>query len=56
MVPDGAHNTIRSPDAPLFHSTFRVPLEYYSYLFAAISHTWKGGTLGKNDWGSMGAK
>ena len=56
MLPDAAHNTIASPDAPLIHSTFRVPLEYDPYLFPAISSTWKGGTLGKNDWVIMGAK
>jgi len=56
MLPDAAHNTIASPDAPLSHSTFRVPLEYDPYLFLAISPTWKGGTLCKNDWVIMGAK
>ena len=55
-LPATAHNTIASPDAPLIHSTFTVPLEYYPYLFPAISFTWKGGTLGKTDWISMGAK
>jgi len=56
MLPDATHTTITSPDAPPIHSTFRVPLEYYPYLFPAISPTWKGGTLGNNDWVSMGAK
>jgi len=56
MLPDAAHNTIVSPDAPLIHSTFRVLIEYDRYLFPAISPTWKGGTLGKNDWVIMGAK
>ena len=58
MLPDTAHNTIASPDAPLIHSTFRarVPLKYDSYLFPAISPTWKEGTLGQNDWVIMGAK
>jgi len=56
MLPDAAHNTIASLDAPLIYSTFRVPLEYDPYLFPAISSTWKGGTLGKNDWVIMGAK
>ena len=42
VPPDTAHNTI----APLIHSAFR----YHPYGFPAISHTLKGGTLGKNDW------
>jgi len=49
MLPDTTHNTITSPDALLIHSTFTVPLEYYHYLFPAMSHTWKEGTLGKTD-------
>jgi len=56
MLPDAAHNTIVSPDAALIHSTFRVPLENAPYPFPAISPTWKGGTLGKNDWVILGAK
>jgi len=56
MLPDVAHITIASSDAPLIYCAFRVPLEYELYLFPAISPTWKGGTLGKNDWVIMGAK
>ena len=56
VLPDSAYNTIAFPDAPLIHSTFRISLEYYTYVFPAISHTYKGGPLGKNNWVSMGAK
>ena len=46
VPPDTAHNTIAPPDSPLIDSASRPN----SYVFAAISHTLKGGTLGKNDW------
>ena len=44
VPPDTAYNTIAPPDSPLIHSASR----HNSYDFSAISHTLKGGTLGKN--------
>ena len=46
VPPDAAHNTIGPPDSSLIHPASR----HHPYGFPAISHTLKGGTLGKNDW------
>ena len=45
VPPDTVHNTITPPDLPLIHSAS----SHHPYGFPAISHTSKGGTLGKND-------
>ena len=46
VPPDAVHNTITAPDSSLIHSASR----HHPYGFQAISHTLKGGTLGKNYW------
>ena len=45
VPPDIVYNTIIPPDSPLIHSASK----HHPYGFPAISHTLKGGTLGKND-------